>query len=168
MNNVLSNNFVRGLYVSKEFFGDFLVEPLRVYNQGLPNQEKGWKKAALAIGDIAAKIILGSLAGVGMVVKLTQYPWLVYQNERVYSKIFEYFKSDRFILNSTNGTADIISDVVAAKEIQVSKINLKTDLSTIHNEIKNFNGSFRKVYYAIDGVIKSPDDVNTLQLYIIP
>lgn len=149
------------LFRSPDLFGDCLVVPFRSMHDGLMNRVESvpeWATAATAIGAATAAIflypILGAVALVGMVIKLTGVPFVNAYNEHALNRIKDLKESmnlgSHFATYCHGSSLSRGSRLVSYKTFQITKTNVDAVSAEVEREVR---GSYRYLTSLVSGAI---------------
>lgn len=157
---------IQNLYVVEDLPGENLLRPLKGYQRFFAkkmDQKSGLAKLALRVGNVASSLlaypVLGFLAAIGMLVKLTGLPDIRSKNGAAKSHIQVIrtgIQAARvFDDEYSRGHASSQLHALDIKEYQVTRQNVDTMCSSIQRQIDTLTKQFQKVYLKSKGHIEN-------------
>jgi len=170
-------NHIKDIYKSEDLNGEFLVQPLKIYHSFFAKKienRSGLKKVAWVVTNVATGIfdypLLGLLASIGILVKLTGIPSLKMHNQSGKNRI-NIIQSG--IKDSSGYVSDFSSSIIqsgwqmsAIKEFKITKQNVDEISIIIKQEIDSLSNQFKKIYISSNGPIKNCHDEITVLLRV--
>ncbi|MCE5317636.1 MAG: hypothetical protein LLG04_09825 [Parachlamydia sp.] len=157
-------SIILNLYKVEDLPGEIFVQPLKGYQRFFANkidQNSGMAKLALRIGQIVSGLILypilGLIAGMGMLIKLTGIPGVYSENRQAKSLVnviqtgIQAAKS--FDHDSCHAIHSSCLRALIIREFHVTKQNADILCSSIQGQIDKLSKQFQKVYLQTYGRI---------------
>lgn len=166
---------VKNIYNSEDLNGEFLLQPLKTYHNFFAKEienSTGLKKGAWVVANVASGVfaypLLGALAGLGMLVKLTGVNSLRKHNQSEKVKI-EAIQAG--VKNAVTYMTDSSSSIIQSgwqmkvyREFTITKQNIDNICTDINQQIDSISNQFKNVYVSCNGYVNNDDGKITLQL----